>query len=66
MEYIPGIYVVQSETLLIRREPRITTSNQVGKLTAGTKRAVYVINVNDKDNSVWGRVSLYDSSGIAE
>ena len=65
-DYIPGIYVVQSETLTIRREPRITTTNIVGRLSSGTQRAVYLIKVNDTDNSVWVRVSLYDSAGIAE
>ena len=75
-DYIPGIYVVRTETLSIRREPRIVeytdpktkkfVTNAVGKLTFGTQRAVYLIEVSDTDNSVWGRVSLYDSAGIAE
>lgn len=71
-EYTPGIYEVISD-VKIRREPRIAeymdsgklVTNQVGLLKTGTMRAVFGI-VTQKDNSVWGRVSSYDSAGISE
>jgi hypothetical protein len=69
-----GIYQVTSD-VFIRREPRIVeyqnpatkkpVSNVVGKLTIGTMRAVYDI-TTDKENATWGRVSFFDSAGIAE
>jgi hypothetical protein len=69
-----GIYQVTSD-VFIRREPRIVEyqdtatkkpiSNVVGKLTIGTMRAIYDI-TTDKENATWGRVSFFDSAGIAE
>jgi hypothetical protein len=73
-EFTPGIYEVVSSVVAIRRQPRIVeyqdpkgklVTNQVGRLSAGTKRAVYDIYTDD-NNFTWGRVSAHDSAGIAE
>ncbi len=66
-DYQPGIYEVISD-VKIRRTPAIIEgihTNQVGLLKVGTRRAIYSI-LTVKDNTTWGRVSLYDSAGISE
>lgn len=53
------------QTVNIRREPRITTTNRVGRIDAGTVREVYETIV-DRNNWTWGRVSDYDNHGVAQ
>ena len=74
MEPESGIYEVVHK-VAVRREPRVVeyidpktkkfTTNQVGLLSVGTKRAVYSVRTLE-DNTTWGRVSFFDSAGIAE
>jgi hypothetical protein len=56
---------VATQRLNIRREPRITSSNRVGELAAGTQREVHEVLPMNKDNQVWGRISEPDNHGIA-
>lgn len=60
----PGEYETK-QVLNIRREPRITGSNIVGQLSAGTRRTIYSLITNDRGET-WGRVSESDNAGIAE
>lgn len=53
------------QILNIRREPRITGSNKVGQLAAGTVREIYST-ITNSNGETWGQVSLPDNAGIAQ
>lgn len=62
-EFTPGDYEVISP-VTIRREPRILNENAKGVLSIGTKRHVYSV-ITDEKNQTWGRVSESDAAGQA-
>lgn len=65
MTYRPGLYKVVTEEVRIRREPRILSTNIVGRLKLGTERNVYDV-TTDANNMTWGKISESDATGNAQ
>lgn len=59
-----GIYESTQE-VNIRKEPKITWTNIVGRLQSGTQRTIHEFVTDDK-NQTWGRISEPDSAGISQ
>ena len=62
--YEPGTYEAISN-VNIRRQPRVTPENWMGRIEKGTQREIYSIITND-DNTTWGRISEADGAGISQ
>lgn len=52
------------QILNIRREPRITGSNRIGQLAAGTERDV-LDTMTNSNGETWGQITEADNHGIA-